>query len=252
MSGATLLASDYLTDGVDHGRTGWMKDEKVFTTANVQDMKLLWKIKLDSTPREMHNLFPPLIAERVTTPQGTREMAVVAGVSDDLFGIDVASGELMWRKHFDSTYRRTGGRGGDALCPGGQTAVPAMAQTSRRASTRSTRCRGTAGCGRSISRTARMSRRPRSSCRRNGKPYALNLVNGVIYTASAQGCGGVAELVLLVRSRDAQSEHVPAGRRRSVGPARRGGRRPRAPSTSAPATASSIRRRGASATRSSA
>src|SRR5436190_19218302 len=24
----------------------------------------------------------------------------------------------------------------------------------------------------------------------NGKPYALNLVNGVIYTASAQGCGG--------------------------------------------------------------
>jgi hypothetical protein len=25
----------------------------------------------------------------------------------------------------------------------------------------------------------------------NGKPYALNLVNGVIYTASAQGCGGV-------------------------------------------------------------
>ena len=26
---------------------------------------------------------------------------------------------------------------------------------------------------------------------RNGKPYALNLHNGVIYTASAQGCGGV-------------------------------------------------------------
>ena len=25
----------------------------------------------------------------------------------------------------------------------------------------------------------------------NGKPYALNLVNGVIYTATAQGCGGV-------------------------------------------------------------
>jgi hypothetical protein len=24
----------------------------------------------------------------------------------------------------------------------------------------------------------------------NGKPYALNLVNGVIYTATAQGCGG--------------------------------------------------------------
>ena len=25
----------------------------------------------------------------------------------------------------------------------------------------------------------------------NGKPYALNVVNGVVYTATAQGCGGV-------------------------------------------------------------
>src|SRR5262245_51854512 len=83
-------ASDFLAEGVDNGRTGWVKDEKVFTTANARDIKLLWKLKLDSTPREMHNLFAPLIVERVTTPQGPREIAVVAGVSDDLFGIDVA------------------------------------------------------------------------------------------------------------------------------------------------------------------
>src|SRR5260221_8560618 len=85
ISGATVWASDYLTEGADPARSGWMKDEKVFTTANVTGMKLLWQIKLESTPREMHNLFPPLVAERVTTPQGPREMAVVAGVSDDLF-----------------------------------------------------------------------------------------------------------------------------------------------------------------------
>ena len=28
-----LAASDYLTEGNDPGRTGWMKDEKVFTPA---------------------------------------------------------------------------------------------------------------------------------------------------------------------------------------------------------------------------
>ena len=39
-----------------------MNDEKVFTLANVKEMKLLWKVKLDSQPREMHNLFSPLIA----------------------------------------------------------------------------------------------------------------------------------------------------------------------------------------------
>jgi hypothetical protein len=32
-----LVASDYLTEGNDPGRTGWMKDEKVFTLANVKD-----------------------------------------------------------------------------------------------------------------------------------------------------------------------------------------------------------------------
>ena len=76
-----LMASDYLTEGNDPGRTGWMKDEKVFTLANVKDMKLLWKVKLDSQPREMHNLFSPLIAERATTARGAREVAIVAGIA---------------------------------------------------------------------------------------------------------------------------------------------------------------------------
>ena len=47
----TLLAADFLTEGVDNGRTGWVKDEKIFTRANVGSTKLLWKLKLDSTPR---------------------------------------------------------------------------------------------------------------------------------------------------------------------------------------------------------
>ena len=57
----TLRATDFLTEGVDNARTGWVKDEKVFTPANVGSMKLLWTIKLDSKPRAMHNLFAPLV-----------------------------------------------------------------------------------------------------------------------------------------------------------------------------------------------
>src|SRR5688572_11295591 len=129
LSGLTGSASDFLTEGVDNGRTGWVRDEKIFTTANVGSMKLLWKVKLQSTPRAMHNLFAPLVAERVTTGNGVRELAVVAGVSDDLFGIDVATGEQIWSRHFDSTLKNPGGTN-DTLCPGGQTAVPTMAETS--------------------------------------------------------------------------------------------------------------------------
>ena len=125
-----LVASDYLTDGNDPGRTGWMKDEKVFTLANVKDMKLLWKVKLDSQPREMHNLFSPLIAERVATARGARQVAIVAGISDDLFGIDVASGELLWKKRYESTFAPTDKMVYHTLCLGGQTAMPAMEQVS--------------------------------------------------------------------------------------------------------------------------
>src|SRR6476620_9879197 len=125
-----LMASDYLTEGNDPGRTGWMKDEKVFTLANVKDMKLLWKVKLDSQPREMHNLFSPLIAERATTARGAREVAIVAGISDDLFGIDVASGELLWKKRYESTFAPTDKTVYHTLCLGGQTAMPAMEQVS--------------------------------------------------------------------------------------------------------------------------
>ena len=128
-SGMTVYASDFLTEGVDNARTGWVRDEKAFTTANVGNTKLLWKLKLESTPRAMHNLFAPLVAERVNTANGTRELAVVAGVSDDLFGIDVASGQQIWHRRFDSTLAKPGGTN-DTLCPGGQTAVPTMAQTS--------------------------------------------------------------------------------------------------------------------------
>jgi outer membrane protein assembly factor BamB len=192
MSGATAWAADYLMEGVDPARTGWMKDEKVFTTDNVKDMKLLWSLKLDSKPREMHNLFSPLIAERVTTPEGPRELAVVAGVSDDLFGIDVATGKLVWTTHFDSTYTPgPDARRGDVLCPGGQTAVPVIGP-------------GTAPGSYvvyAVSWDGRLRRVNLADGKdvapaekfipSNGKPYALTLVNGIIYTATAQGCGGV-------------------------------------------------------------
>ena len=61
LGGVIAWGADWLTDGGDPQRTAWQKDEKILTTANVKDMKLLWKIKLDNQPRQMHSLFPPLI-----------------------------------------------------------------------------------------------------------------------------------------------------------------------------------------------
>ena len=65
ISCAVALSADYLMEGADNGRTGWLRGDNSFSVDNVRNMKLLWKTKLDSVPREMHNLFPPLIATGV-------------------------------------------------------------------------------------------------------------------------------------------------------------------------------------------
>jgi outer membrane protein assembly factor BamB len=158
----------------------------------------------------MHNLFAPLVAERVTTDQGTRELGVVAGVSDDLFGIDVATGKQIWHRRFDSTLTNPGGTT-DTLCPGGQTAVPTMAQTSPGKYTIY-----------AVSWDGRLRQvnladgqdvaLPVKFIPGGGKPYALNLHDGVIYTATAQGCGGLTNAFYSfdLASRRA-SAFIPAG-----------------------------------------
>jgi len=191
LSGATLLASDYLTHGVDPERTGWMKDEKVFNTTNVRNMKLLWKVKLDTKTRSMHNLFNPLIVEKVTTPQGTREMALVAGVNDDLFGIDVTNGQQLWHRHFDNVLPETLLPEVDnVLCPGGLTDVPVIAPGPTPGKYTLYVISWDGRLRQVDVATGEETAPAEKFLPGNGKPYALNLVNGVIYTASAQGCGG--------------------------------------------------------------
>ena len=73
-------------------------------------MKLLWKLNLDNEPRQMHSLFPPLIIEHVNTPTGVKQIAIEAGVSDNIYAIDVEKGEAdleeAFRQHLDSASQR--------------------------------------------------------------------------------------------------------------------------------------------------
>ena len=102
-TGQTPLA-DWLTDGGDPQRTAWQKNEHILNVSNVKGMKLLWKYKTDNEAREMHALFPPLIVGRVLTAVGPRQVAIVAGISDNIYAIDVATGGLLWKHHFDTTF----------------------------------------------------------------------------------------------------------------------------------------------------
>jgi outer membrane protein assembly factor BamB len=185
------FGADWLTDGGNSMRTAWQKDEKIFTLDNVKKTKLLWKLKLDNEPRQMHSLFPPLIVEKVNTPTGVRQIAIETGVSDNLYAIDVEKGELIWKKHFVSTWTPppNGGRGGGILCPGGITATPVIAPAANgkytiyAASWDGMLHQLNVADGEDVAPPAKF-------MPPNGKPYALNLFNNVIYTHTAQGCGG--------------------------------------------------------------
>ena len=75
------------------------------------------------------------------------------------------------------------------LCPGGLTATPVLEERTPGQVRRLRRV-----VGRPAAEAGRRDRRGDRAAGLfvppNGKPYALNLVNGVIYTATAQGCGG--------------------------------------------------------------
>jgi outer membrane protein assembly factor BamB len=194
---AFCQGADWLTDGGNPQRTAWQKDEKIFNPENVRNMKLLWKVKLDNEPRQMHSLFPPLIINRVNTGAGPKQLLIEAGVSDNIYAIDAETGEVVWKKHFETGFTPppNGGRGAGILCPGGQTATPVIgpAGTPGRYTIYAASWDGrlhqlNASDGEDIAPPAKF-------MPSNGKPYALNLWKNVLYTHTAQGCGGNPNVV---------------------------------------------------------
>ncbi len=194
---ALAWSTDWLTDGGNPQRTAWQRDEKILNTANVAGMKLLWKLKLDNEPRVMHSLFPPLIIDRLNTPDGPRQVAIEAGSSDNIYAIDVEKGTILWKKHFASSWTPpANGRGGPGiLCPGGQTATPVIGPSATpgkytvyAASWDGSLHQLNAADGEDLTPPAKW-------MPPNGKPYALNLFNNVLYTHTAQSCGGNPNMV---------------------------------------------------------
>lgn len=185
----------WLTDGGDPQRNNWQKNETRLSVSSVKDIQLLWTIQLDNETRAMHNLLPPLVIGSLDTPQGKKQMVIQAGVSDNVYAIDAATGKMLWHTKFESTYQDpVGGRGPTVLCPGGMTANVTIGEagpgkfTIYAASWDGRLHQLSAADGKHITPPAKF-------MPPNGKPYALNLWKNVVWTHSAQGCGGNPNVV---------------------------------------------------------
>lgn len=188
--------ADWLTDGGDVERTGWQKNETILSTTSVKNLKLLWKTKLDNEPRQMHNLLPVLVAGRVATDKGQKEIVLVTGVSDNLYALDAANGELIWKHHFQTDWNPPAG-GWGILCPGGitATAVIGPADAPGKYIVYAAAWDGT--LRRLDLATGKEIKPPSKFMPPNGKPYALNLYKNSIYVHTAQGCGGNPNMVYI-------------------------------------------------------
>ena len=186
-------SADWLTDGADIERTHWQKDEKTISTANAGKIKLLWKVKIDATPRVMSNLHTPVIAGRVSVKGVMKEVALMTTFDNQILAIDAKDGSTIWKKKFDSSYQdpppTPGGRGGSILCPGGLSATPVLQQVAPGKYTiyvdtwDGTLHQMNLADGEDIAP-------PSKFTPPNAKPWALNMYKGVLYTHTSQGCGG--------------------------------------------------------------
>src|SRR6266851_5482833 len=117
---------DWFTHSGNPQRTGWQKNENTITKENVKDFKLLWKLQLDNEQKALYSIFEPLIVGNMITNRGFKELAIVAGSSDNIYAIDADLGKVLWKKHFSYSSSTPPSKNSNWLCPGGLTATPVI------------------------------------------------------------------------------------------------------------------------------
>jgi outer membrane protein assembly factor BamB len=186
-------SAEWVTNGADMQRTGWQQHETKISTASVKNFQLLWTAKTDNKPSGLAGLLEPVILSGVSTPKGTKQLAIVAGSSNTLTAVDAATGEVVWHKDFSwlspdpqtDTFR-------GFICENADTASPvANAEGSNPRLVYTMTADGflhtvNAATGEEAKKAIQVS--PHAYIKANG----LNLYKGTIYTISGQGCGSSA------------------------------------------------------------
>lgn len=184
---AAGFPADWLTYGHDPQRTGWAFEETTLTPENVSKLGLKWKSKLKNESYRLSALTAPIVASGIATSRGVRTVVYVAGITGTVFALDAETGEELWNHAFKLVIiPGKGGYQGTFLCPNGITATPVIDKASNLLYV-------IAGDGALYGLdlgSGRIRYGPVQFVAAFSKNWSLNLVDGIIYTVLAQGCGG--------------------------------------------------------------
>src|ERR1700733_7684656 len=79
---------DWPSLGGDAQRAGWEKIDTRITKGNVKDFQLVLKRKLENAQSGPPSLTPPVMIGLLISYRGFKELAFVAGSSNNMFAID--------------------------------------------------------------------------------------------------------------------------------------------------------------------
>jgi outer membrane protein assembly factor BamB len=212
-------SANWNTYAGDPQHSGWERTDPAISKDTVKDLQLLWKMKLDTQPKGLQPILPPLIMGRLISYRGFKELAFVGTNSDIVYAIDADLGKLFWQKHLEYAALDPPATTSTLSCPGGLTAIPTMPPPVGRGGGRGAAPAAPAPpVGRSgfiggggpvsvyaISSDGRLHRlnvstgddivQPVSVLPPNAHVYNLNMNDNVIYAITGQDCNGAASAI---------------------------------------------------------
>ena len=123
---AQSRGGNWPTFGGDAQRSGWEGADPRLTKDTARDLQLLWKMKLETQPRSLRQVIPPVILGRLISYRGFKELAFASTNADIVYAIDADLGKIFWQKHLEYSTNEPQATGSTWACPGGLTAMPTM------------------------------------------------------------------------------------------------------------------------------
>ena len=177
---------DWPSYNYDRERSGWNRGETRLTKKTVARMKPLWNRQLlTGTPAlVLSTLTAPVVAVGVSTPAGNKDLVYTIDMNDTLTAMDANTGAIAWQKHFENPIKPLRPR--VISCSNTEQATPTIdkAKGVIYFTTSDGKLRGAQLGDGAEART------PTDMVQPYSRNWSLTIVDNVVYTTTARGCGG--------------------------------------------------------------